>query len=63
MVDCSEDVKSILESAKDPNTCFLHRPLAIDLMIADQCASWREMLINKHYKEIFIWICPLYCAG
>lgn len=57
MVDCPDDVKKIVfANAKDRSGCFLHRPLAIDLHIAEQCASWREGLINTHYKQIFVWV-------
>jgi hypothetical protein len=60
LVDCPEIVKeTIMANAKDQYGCFLHRPLAIDFLIAEQCASWREVLINKHYKQIFIWVCVL----
>jgi hypothetical protein len=64
MVDCPDDVKQIiLANAVDQNDFFLHLPLAIDLQIAEQCASWREGLINEHYKQIFVWVRILNLAG
>jgi len=57
LVDCPEEVKKIvIKNAGDQYGCFLHQPLAIDVLIAEQCASWREDLINKRYKQIFVWV-------
>jgi hypothetical protein len=57
LVDCPKSVKEgILSNAKDASGCFLFRPLAIDFLIAEQCASWRESFIDGHYRQIFDWV-------
>jgi hypothetical protein len=64
MVDCPDDVKQIIfEDAVDQNGFFLHRPLFIDIQVTEQCVSWREGLINEHYKQIFVWVRILNPAG
>jgi hypothetical protein len=35
---------------------FLFRPLAIDFLVAEECASWREKFINDRWKEVFDWV-------
>lgn len=57
LVDCPNMVKEvILSNANDISGCFLFRPLAIDFLIAEHCASWRESFIDDHYKQIFDWV-------
>jgi len=59
LVDCPESVKErIVASDCARCNCTLYRPLQIDLLIVEQCADWREKFIEKHYKQIFEWVCP-----
>ena len=59
LVDCPERVKeTIVSSVKNDLGSFIHRPFAIDILIAEQCALWREDFIQKHYIEIFDWVFP-----
>ncbi len=53
LFDCPQSVKERLIAGD-----FLPDPFAVDLMLAEECASWREELINKHYQQIFNWVRP-----
>ena len=55
LFDCPLNVKDkIIASAI--NRGFFSQPLAIDLLIAEECANWRELFINDHYNQIFDWV-------
>jgi hypothetical protein len=51
LFDCPEKIKERLAAGDFPPD-----PLAVDLMLAEECALWREKLINKHYQQIFNWV-------
>jgi hypothetical protein len=54
LFDCPQSVKGKLFAGD-----FLPHPLAVDLLLAEECAVWRESLINMHYQQIFNWVRPL----
>ena len=61
LIDCPENVKGrILSSVEDEESCFIHRPLAIDFLISEECAITREILVNTHRNKIFQWVGALY---
>jgi hypothetical protein len=35
---------------------FLPQPLIVDLLLAEECARWRETFIDERYMEIFNWV-------
>ena len=53
LFDSPEKIKERLTAGD-----FLPDPFAVDLMLAEECALWREKLINKHYQQIFNWVRP-----
>ncbi|PMD17777.1 hypothetical protein NA56DRAFT_265976 [Hyaloscypha hepaticicola] len=50
LFDCPEKIKERLTAGD-----FLPDPFAVDLLLAEECALWREKLINMHYQQIFNW--------
>jgi hypothetical protein len=55
IIDCPPNVKArIITNANDPR--LLSQPLAIDLLVVEECALWRETFINEHYNQIFDWV-------
>jgi hypothetical protein len=55
IIDCPSNVKArIVANANEP--IFLSQPFAIDLLIVEECALWRETFINQHYDQIFDWV-------
>lgn len=51
LFDCPQSVKAKLLAGD-----FLSHPLIVDVLLAEECALWREALIDKRYKEIFNWV-------
>jgi hypothetical protein len=51
LFDCPRNVKEKLVAGD-----FLSEPLGIDLLIAEECALWREQFSNQHYQQIFNWV-------
>jgi hypothetical protein len=49
----TKKIKRIAYSDASP---FLFRPLAIDFLVAEECASWREVFINDRWKKVFDWV-------
>ncbi|KAH9208892.1 hypothetical protein DL95DRAFT_414357 [Leptodontidium sp. 2 PMI_412] len=41
--------------ARSQEKDFLFQPLAIDFLVAEECALWREVFINKRWNELFHW--------
>lgn len=57
LIDCPERSKEIIErKAQTKERDFLLQPLAIDYLIAEECASWREVYINTRWKKVFDWV-------
>lgn len=54
LFDCPQKVKDKLTAGD-----FLPQPQIVDLLLAEECALWRETLINEHYQQIFNWVFPL----
>jgi hypothetical protein len=62
LVDCCDAVKeNIKKKARSWETRFLFQPLALDFLIAEECASWREVFINERWKELFQWVSATHC--
>lgn len=53
LFDCPEKIKERLTAGD-----FLPDPFAVDLLLVEECALWREKLINMHYQQIFNWVRP-----
>lgn len=57
LVDCPDSVEyQISQRSQDQSDHSLHRPLAIDYLIAEACVLWRKVFINTHWEEIFEWV-------
>lgn len=56
LVDCPEAVKERIKSkARSHEREFLFRPFAVDFLVAEECASWREKFINNRWEKLFDW--------
>ncbi|KAH6714813.1 hypothetical protein BKA61DRAFT_734198 [Leptodontidium sp. MPI-SDFR-AT-0119] len=56
VIDCPGPVQErIGDMARSQEKDFLFQPLAIDFLVAEECALWREVFINKRWNELFHW--------
>jgi hypothetical protein len=51
LFDCPQNVKEKLTAGD-----FLPQALGVDLLIAEECALWREVFSDEKYKQIFNWV-------
>ncbi|KAH7309271.1 hypothetical protein BKA65DRAFT_170849 [Rhexocercosporidium sp. MPI-PUGE-AT-0058] len=56
LIDCPGTVQErIRNMARSQEKDFLFQPLAIDFLVAEECALWREVFINERWNELFHW--------
>lgn len=56
LIDCPGTVQErIRNMARSQEKDILFQPLAIDFLVAEECALWREVFINERWNELFHW--------